>query len=150
MLAAVNLTKGDVFKQIKGILKEKFRETYKKWEQKSFDLEHLFDVSSNNKEVNIKFALLHLSALHGYKDIVTTLLDRGANVDEKNNDGCTPLHIAAEFGHTEVVIALLDRGANVNEKNNYEWTPLHIAARNSHTEVVTVLLDKGANPLVKK
>jgi ankyrin repeat protein len=36
------------------------------------------------------------------------LIDRGADIDAKTNDGMTPLHWACEKGHTEVAMALMD------------------------------------------
>jgi ankyrin repeat protein len=54
-----------------------------------------------------------------------TFLDQGGqgnrtNVNDKNNNGQTPLHCASIWGHNEECIALartlLDSGANMNEK----------------------------------
>ncbi len=75
--------------------------------------------------------------------MVKELLNRGANIEEKDNDGQTPLiwgiflqqlnHfkwfiyfclIASRDGHIEVVKELLDRGANIKQKDNIGWTPL--------------------------
>jgi ankyrin repeat protein len=75
--------------------------------------------------------------------VVKELLNRGANIEEKDNDGYTPLisgiflqlfnhfkwfiyflFIASFNGHIEVVKELLNRGANIEEKDNYGNTPL--------------------------
>ena len=52
------------------------------------------------------------------------LLDKGANIDDKDNNGSTALTKAAFQGHKEIVELLLDKGANINEKDNYGSTAL--------------------------
>ncbi len=63
-------------------------------------------------------------------------------MDEKSNDGQTPLHLAASEGHVEVGSLLLSKGANVDEKDNAGLTPL--AASQGHVEMGSLLLSKGA------
>jgi ankyrin repeat protein len=82
---------------------------------------------------------------HGDNDFIITLLDRGANIDVKNEYGFTPLHIASGNGHTECVKTLLIRGAKVNEKSNLGWAPLHKASCYGHYDCITMLLRYGAN-----
>ena len=72
------------------------------------------------------------------------LLDRGAEVNGKDNSGWTPLHYAAWDGHADVAALLLDRGAEVNVKTIDGWTPLHYAADYGHADVVALLLERGA------
>ncbi|KAJ1486174.1 ankyrin repeat protein, partial [Baffinella frigidus] len=57
---------------------------------------------------------LSRAAFEGHKDAVTTLLDRGADVGAKMQDGGTPLHAACTHGHAPVVQLLLDKGSDVN------------------------------------
>jgi len=56
------------------------------------------------------------------------LVNRGADVKVKDNDGNTVLHLAAERGDEVVVHLLLDRGADVKAKDNHGSTVLHSAA----------------------
>jgi hypothetical protein len=75
--------------------------------------------------------------------VVKELLNRGANIEEKDKFGQTPLiegiflqlfnhfkrfiyflFIASRDGHIEVVKELLNRGANIEEKDNDGETPL--------------------------
>ncbi|WP_264711323.1 ankyrin repeat domain-containing protein [Wolbachia endosymbiont (group B) of Aporia crataegi] len=84
--------------------------------------------------------LENLSARYGRLGILEKLLDRGAEVDAKNNRGSAPLHMAAEHGHLEVVEKLLDREAKVDAKNNDGLTPLELANNENKSEVVNFLL----------
>ena len=78
-------------------------------------------------------------------DTVRFLLDRGADVNTKNNDGIRVLMLASLYGQSEAVKLVLDRGANINAKNNYEETALILASDNGYLEIVQLLLDKGAD-----
>jgi len=64
---------------------------------------------------------------------VRLLLDKGASVECKNNDGETALHVMARRRRLGCVIALLSSGANVNATSNDGSTSLHIAAKVSLT-----------------
>lgn len=60
--------------------------------------------------------------------IALALVDAGADLSAKNNDGATALHVAAFFGRVEIVQKLLDAGADKNVRNNYGSTPLESVA----------------------
>lgn len=55
--------------------------------------------------------ILCLFANEGISEMVTLLLEFGADVDLANNQGCTPLIMAAIRGHQEVVQLLTSAGA---------------------------------------
>ncbi len=50
--------------------------------------------------------------------MVKAFLDKGANIEVKNDAGATPLIFASVKGHPDVVKLLLERGANVNARTN--------------------------------
>src|ERR1043166_1983267 len=76
---------------------------------------------------------------------VTTLLDKGADVNAKFRYGTTALFKAAERGHLEVVKILLARGADVKVKDTfYGATAMSWALQNDHIDVVRLLIQKGA------
>ena len=77
--------------------------------------------------------------------MVAFLLSNGANANQADSRGASPLHLAAFAGHEAVVAVLLTHGANINLTNNNDWFPLHIAAFAGHEDVVALLLAKGAN-----
>jgi len=74
---------------------------------------------------------------------VTSLLDKGADVNAKFRYGTTALFKAAERGHVEIVKILLARGADVTVKDTfYQATAMTWALQNEHFDVVKELLDK--------
>jgi ankyrin repeat protein len=87
---------------------------------------------------------LHRAAWGGSAEVVSLLLEEGANANTEDYDGNTGLHIAAEKGFESVVALLLDNG-NVNAKGRNGLTPLYYAVMGGHNEVVELLVHKGAD-----
>jgi len=76
---------------------------------------------------------------------VTSLLDKGADVNAKFRYGATALFKAAERGNVEVARVLVERGADVKVKDTfYGATAMTWALDGNHVEVVKLLLQKGA------
>ncbi len=71
--------------------------------------------------------IIIIAASYGYIDIITTLLNREANVNTKDSDGYTALMAAAMFLHLNVVELLLKAGANALLKNNKKETAFTLA-----------------------
>lgn len=89
---------------------------------------------------------LGTASLLGRYDLVRTLLDGKASVQEKDECcGGTPLHSAAVSGNVELVSLLLSKGAKVDSRSDHNVTPLMDACRNGKTGVAQLLLDKGAD-----
>ena len=76
---------------------------------------------------------------------VQTMLNSGADVHAKADDGWTPLHSAALLANAKVISIFVKAGADVNAKADNGWTPLHSAAWNEHAEVIPVLVKAGAD-----
>ncbi|EZA52531.1 uncharacterized protein LOC105281834 [Ooceraea biroi] len=55
---------------------------------------------------------LHWAACYGNKDIITCLIDKGADVNAENGCGATPLHDAVNRGDVAICQELLQAGAN--------------------------------------
>ena len=93
---------------------------------------------------------LNYAAYEGHLEIVKLLLDKGAEIDTRDNMSFTPLLVAAISGHQEVQKELIIRGADVNlAERSFGWTTLHRAAANGHLELIQLLLDKGAQINIK-
>ncbi|XP_065582066.1 putative ankyrin repeat protein RF_0381 [Artemia franciscana] len=92
---------------------------------------------------------LHNAALNGNTQTVEYLLQYGADVNVKDENGTSPLHFAAWKGHTQTVECLLQSGADVNVKYENGTRLLHFAALNGNTQTVECLLQFGADVNVK-
>jgi len=88
---------------------------------------------------------LHKAARNGHVEVVTTLVELGADVNVQANDGWRPLHLAAEHGHMEVITTLVELGADVNVQSNDRRRPLAQAALGGHVEAVRTLVQLGAD-----
>jgi len=83
------------------------------------------------------------SALGLERAVEMFLLEKGAELEIKDEDGRTPLLWAARMGHDVVVKLLLERGAEPETKNKNGQTSLSWATENGHNIVVKLLLEKG-------
>ena len=88
---------------------------------------------------------LHVACSKGHLPIVQYCIEKGAKIEENNDEQKTPLHIACSAGNLHIVQYLIGNGANIEVKTNAEWTPLHLASCHGKTEIVKYLLSKGAN-----
>ena len=82
------------------------------------------------------------AARGGYLEVMKCLLDRGADVNEADEFGNTPLHRASlrSWFSLEMVKTLLEAKAEVNKANHLGQIPLHWASYYGHLEVVKALL----------
>jgi ankyrin repeat protein len=89
---------------------------------------------------------LHWAALQNQVESVETLLDRGMAVDDRDEEGRTPLMTAAAFGSAEVAELLLARGADAKAGDTANGdTPLHFAALSGGVAVAKLLIAHGAD-----
>ena len=100
--------------------------------------------------VNVKYneppddTPLHSAAENGNLEIVKCLIENGALINEKGNNGCPPLSAAVCEGEFEVVKFLIENGAVVNAKDDQDFTPLHLGAKEGKLEVIKYLIENGA------
>lgn len=97
------------------------------------------------------FFVLALAAFFGHTDIVSYLLNHGANVHQAatNAQRVNALHAASANKHLAICRLLIERGVDVNATQEGGSTPLHAAAQNGQLELVDLLLSHGANPHAK-
>ena len=70
------------------------------------------------------------------------LIDSGADVNMKNNDGWTPLYCAVVEGFTDIVKLLVDAGAEINTKISSGRTPLEYALWKGQEDIIEILEER--------
>ena len=61
---------------------------------------------------------MHAACLHGHRDVVKFLIQKGANPNSGDNWNCTPLHNAAGSGHLQIVDMLCQGGADLEARSS--------------------------------
>lgn len=103
------------------------------------------DLHSKDKNNLYGITALNYASGAGKHQMVQFLIDKGANVHDKDEYGYTALHVASMNGKNEVVQLLIEKGADVHAKDQYGYTALHVAGMDGKHEVVQCLIEKGAN-----
>ena len=103
-------------------------------------------------ESHFQQAVLHKASRLGLSNVVTTLAEAGANLNEQDERGMTPLLEAAYMGRANVVVELIRTGADVSVVSSCEWksvaagsTALHFAAKKNRIECGVRLVEAGAD-----
>lgn len=81
----------------------------------------------------------------GQISTVKTLLDKGANANQKGKDSKPLLLIATEKKDLAMAKLLIQYGANVNQQDNILDSPFLYAGASGYTELVKLYLDHGAD-----
>jgi ankyrin repeat protein len=112
-------------------------------------VEHLLnlDVAPNGtagSSENQFMPIMAATAL-GDTNMVSLLVEKGAEVNVKNASHTTPLMFAAMNGHTEAVRLLLSYGAEVNTVNQMGRTAAMFAAADGSTQILELLVAHHAD-----
>lgn len=113
------------------------------------------DQKRHDEEIRTTAATpLMLAAMNDNVDELKSLLDKGADVNEKNKYGFVALDYAAGAippyfqdteGHINPVNALLEHGAHPDDAGEHGISPLMSAASNGDKDMSEALLEHGAN-----
>jgi ankyrin repeat protein len=76
-----------------------------------------------------KSSALHKACFDGSKEIVQMLLEKGAPLDGRDDQGFTPLLAAASQRHFELMKMLLELGANPSLSTDTQSALLHYLIR---------------------
>eukprot|EP01033_Poteriospumella_lacustris_P005383 gene5383-3833_t len=77
--------------------------------------------------------------------LMNRLIEVGAVVNDRNNEGASALHFAAGDGSVPRIQLLLEKGADLSFQSQ-SGTPLHWAAAKGHALAIDLLLRRGAEP----
>lgn len=103
----------------------------------------------NKRDANGRLILQRMCDKGKYEEAKELILN-GADVNDRDYAGNTPLHEAALKGHTHIVDLLLSHGAIIDIRSGPGDldTPLIDAASNDHLETVKLLIKRGADPRI--
>jgi serine/threonine protein kinase/ankyrin repeat protein len=92
---------------------------------------------------------LHAAVANGKIEVVKSLLANGANINETDPSGSTPLMLAAEGNahlpnNLPMVAALIDARASLEARDSQGRTALHRATAEGRIDAVRLLADSGA------
>jgi len=97
-------------------------------------------ISADPKEHNI--TPLHLAVQQQLPEVVTLLLEKGAQVNAEMSTGTTPLHLAVGSAQVDLVRLLLDKGANPQLESFYVHSPLKMAQDAGNKEILELLKNR--------
>lgn len=83
--------------------------------------------------------LIRLAVAQGNVDLVRMYLDRGGDVEARDQRGRSPLMLAASSGNLPLCRLLLERGASVRAEDDSGATAASLAAAAGHDQVVAYL-----------
>lgn len=91
----------------------------------------------NVRDAGLGGTELHMAATLGYGEIASTLIDRGAMMDIKDNSGKTPVDCALYYGQDRIAYRMLAAGASDSSLVNHfrEECPLTKQYKNGEAEV---------------
>ena len=108
-------------------------------------IKHVAESGSDLKTKNLRGDSLLFTATHKTRKLVEFFINKGLNVNEKNNEGKTPFLEASRgsIESLEICKLLISKGANIKLTDNNGENALMHASTNDTTEVLEYLLEKG-------
>lgn len=88
---------------------------------------------------------IHVAAQLGDMDKVKALLEEGADVNAKDENGMTPLLLAISNKQVDLAKFLIEKGADINLADRQGVVPLFRALWNKDLDMLELLLKKGAD-----
>ena len=112
----------------------------KHWQEVDQTLLSFEELAEYNADVcHCGYTPLHLAARYGHQEVAILLIRKGAQLDDRDCTGATPIHVAACPNHANLI------GGNINVKTSNGSTPLHSAAACGVVGIIEYLLYKKAS-----
>ena len=127
----------------------KGRTVYHLHEQLNVNLQNYYKETALHLAINTRDAVIMHSkkkwpfnrCTDRYTKIVKFLLNMGADVNQQNYDGDTPLHLAARYEMEYIVKLLLHYNADINITNRKDETAVNSAKSNIYPHLKVLLED---------
>jgi hypothetical protein len=87
---------------------------------------------------------MHAAASAGHVNILSLLIQHGADVNDRDLIGDTPLHLASDNARLQVGRFLLNHGADIHARNKFNNTALIYAIMRNNIEFARMLLEREA------
>jgi uncharacterized protein len=91
---------------------------------------------------------LSKAAARGDTESVLQLLEDGADVNERDSDGRTPVMTATRGNHVETVRALIEAGADIDLQDDRLDNPFLYAGAEGLLDILRLTIDAGADPTI--
>jgi ankyrin repeat protein len=88
---------------------------------------------------------IHTAIMIGDIQKAFDLINQGTNLNEKDNEGRTPLMLAAILGYSAVVNLLIIKGANIHKKDKYGSDVVTLTILRGNTSILKMLINAGIN-----
>ena len=112
----------------------------KQWQEVNQTLLSFEELAEYNADVcHCGYTPLHLAALYGHLEAAILLIRKGAQLDDRDCTGATPIHVAACPNRANLI------GGNINVKTSNGSTPLHSAAACGVVGIIDYLLYKKSS-----
>ncbi|KAI9642513.1 hypothetical protein NHQ30_009318 [Ciborinia camelliae] len=98
-----------------------------------------------NQQTKARPSPLTYAVLRNREDMVTHLLNKGADTHQKHPNYSFPLSTASRRGSKTILQAFIGR-ANIDAMDEYYGSALHHAAIEGNLDAIETLLNAGANP----
>lgn len=91
------------------------------------------------------YAPLHWAVQEGFIEAAEMLIAAGADLNIKDDCGCSPLYKAVGENHVEIAKLLIEKGADVDARDDENDIPLSIACAYGKSEMADLLIRSGAD-----
>ncbi len=113
-----------------------------------FDYVDFSDINATNA---LGDNALHCVIVWGDYEAAKILVTHGINVNQKGEEGYTPLHEACEFGNKAIVELLLENGADpfARTAGDLPFTTARLTGHDEICELIRAFTKKGSDPYLQ-